>query len=49
MSIAWSDGHETGIYSYGYLRDLCPCGVCTGAGTEHRADGPPGPGEESPR
>jgi DUF971 family protein len=24
----WGDGHETGIYSYQYLRELCPCPSC---------------------
>ena len=24
----WSDGHNTGIYSYEYLRAICPCEVC---------------------
>ena len=24
----WSDGHTTGIYSFEYLRRLCPCQVC---------------------
>jgi DUF971 family protein len=25
----WGDGHETGIYSYRYLRELCPCATCS--------------------
>ena len=25
ISIRWSDGHDTGIYSYAHLRNLCPC------------------------
>src|SRR5262249_37405189 len=25
LSLAWGDGHDTGIYSYRYLRELCPC------------------------
>ena len=25
LSLRWEDGHETGIYSYAYLRELCPC------------------------
>jgi DUF971 family protein len=25
----WQDGHSTGIYSYDYLRALCPCAVCS--------------------
>ena len=28
LSIVWSDGHDTGIYSYRYLRDLCACETC---------------------
>jgi len=25
LSFVWGDGHETGIYAYTYLRELCPC------------------------
>jgi len=28
ISIQWSDGHDTGIYSYRTLRELCPCAQC---------------------
>jgi DUF971 family protein len=24
----WNDGHELGIYSWQFLRDVCPCEVC---------------------
>jgi len=24
----WSDGHTAGVYSYEYLRGLCPCQEC---------------------
>jgi DUF971 family protein len=24
----WSDGHDTGIYSYSLLRKLCQCDIC---------------------
>ena len=24
----WSDGHQTGSYSFEYLRKICPCGEC---------------------
>jgi DUF971 family protein len=27
----WSDGHTTGIYSFDYLRRICPCPACSGA------------------
>ena len=26
--IDWSDGHNTGIYSYEHLRKICPCADC---------------------
>lgn len=28
IRITWSDGHATGIYTYEYLRTLCPCERC---------------------
>lgn len=28
----WSDGHTTGIYSFDYLRRICPCKACAGPG-----------------
>lgn len=30
IRIDWSDGHSTGIYTYEYLRSLCPCERCVG-------------------
>jgi DUF971 family protein len=24
----WRDGHDTGIYTFEYLRSLCPCAEC---------------------
>src|SRR5688572_4273133 len=24
----WSDGHNTGIYTYDYLREVCGCEIC---------------------
>jgi DUF971 family protein len=27
ISITWSDGHNTGIYSFERLRQMCPCCV----------------------
>jgi DUF971 family protein len=29
MTLTWKDGHSTGIYSWEYLRRLCPCPECT--------------------
>jgi len=28
VSFEWSDGHDSGIYSYHTLRALCPCAQC---------------------
>ena len=28
LRIDWSDGHNTGIYTFKYLREICPCAVC---------------------
>ena len=27
----WNDGHELGIYSWQFLRDVCPCEECKAA------------------
>ncbi len=37
INFAWSDGHDTGIYAYAYLRDICPCSICRG---ERQSPGP---------
>ena len=31
MSFVWNDGHRTGIYSWDFLRVMCPCVDCTAA------------------
>jgi prepilin-type processing-associated H-X9-DG protein len=28
LHFAWSDGHDSGIYSYDYLREICGCADC---------------------
>ncbi len=28
IQIAWSDGHDTGIYPFRRLRELCGCEIC---------------------
>lgn len=28
IEFRWRDGHSTGIYTYDYLRALCPCSLC---------------------
>jgi DUF971 family protein len=30
LRLHWNDGHNTGIYSYEYLRRICPCPGCAG-------------------
>jgi DUF971 family protein len=37
LSVQWSDGHDTGIYSYETLRALCPCEGCRPAGVDASA------------
>jgi len=32
LSFKWSDGHETGIYTFDDLRTLCPCPECLPGG-----------------
>ncbi len=29
VHFSWSDGHDTGIYPWDYLRSICPCPACT--------------------
>ena len=29
IQLAWKDGHSFGIYTWEYLRELCPCGEHT--------------------
>ena len=36
VEFRWHDGHSTGIYTYDYLRSLCPCAECAA----RRADSP---------
>lgn len=28
LRLTWSDGHNTGIYTWDYLRSICPCPQC---------------------
>lgn len=30
IGFKWGDGHDTGIYSFDYLRKMCPCADCAG-------------------
>jgi len=42
LQIHWSDGHSTGIYSFEFLRSICPCPECTSK-HDARDSAPPGP------
>jgi len=33
----WNDGHELGIYSWDYLREVCPCAECKAAKAAEKA------------
>jgi len=30
ISIQWSDAHDTGIFRFDFLRQICPCEDCVG-------------------
>ncbi len=32
VALTWKDGHSTGIYTFGHLRQLCPCDTCRSEG-----------------
>jgi DUF971 family protein len=32
IRIEWSDGHNSGIYSYDHFRRICPCDECKAVG-----------------
>jgi len=34
IRINWSDGHNSGIYSYEHFRRICPCPECAGQGLD---------------
>ena len=31
LRFAWNDNHDLGIYSWAYLREVCPCAECAAA------------------
>jgi len=33
LQIEFNDGHATGIYSFDYLREICPCEACARQGS----------------
>jgi DUF971 family protein len=34
----WNDGHSSGIYTYEYLREICPCHDCIGLVEQRHSD-----------
>jgi DUF971 family protein len=32
LKFSWNDNHDLGIYSWVYLREVCPCEECTARG-----------------
>jgi DUF971 family protein len=28
LQFEWTDGHHTGIFSFDFLREMCPCDLC---------------------
>jgi DUF971 family protein len=44
LHFGWSDGHDTGIYSFEYLRGLCPCPQCLPQGLNEPPEKVPEPG-----
>jgi DUF971 family protein len=44
LTFSWSDGHDSGIYSFEYLRQLCPCPQCLPGGLKEPPEAAPKPG-----
>ena len=36
IKFRWNDGHELGIYSWQWLREICPCNQCRAARTQQQ-------------
>jgi DUF971 family protein len=36
MSFTWTDGHSSGIYSWDFLRMICPCEACKAVRAESK-------------
>ena len=34
LQFVWGDGHQTGIYTFEYLREICECEECGRTGSE---------------
>jgi len=38
VQIEFTDGHATGIYSFGHLREICPCETCAREFREEKSE-----------
>ncbi len=41
IRFVWNDGHESGIYSWEFLREHCPCRECRSLRAMNQVEGPP--------
>jgi DUF971 family protein len=37
LQVLWNDGHQTGIYAWEFLREICPCPECAKRATGQAA------------
>jgi len=44
LNFVWSDGHESGIYDFDYLRKICPCSECLPEGLQEPPETVKAPG-----
>lgn len=44
LHFSWSDGHDSGIYDFDYLRRLCPCSECLPEGLKEPPERVAAPG-----
>lgn len=44
VQFTWSDDHSTGLYTFDFLRSICPCSQCLPAGLKEPPEKVPSPG-----
>ncbi len=44
LNFSFSDGHASGLYTFEYLRELCPCAQCLPEGLQEPPESVPNPG-----
>ncbi|MDM7995566.1 MAG: DUF971 domain-containing protein [Acidobacteriota bacterium] len=44
LNFGFSDGHASGLYTFEYLRELCPCSQCLPEGLQEPPESVPKPG-----